>query len=81
MILDLLEIGEGERVVMVVPHPDDESPGAGGALLLHPDQVDVYVVSDGSLGDPSVDPEVMAARCRAEFGRAMAIVRLARKSD
>ena len=75
MILDLLKIEEGERIVVVAPHPDDESLGAGGVLLIHPGQADVYVVSDGSLGDPSVDPEAMTMQRRSEFERAMEIAR------
>lgn len=75
MILDLLTIGEDERVVVVAPHPDDESLGAGGMLLQNPGRADVYMVSDGSLGNPSIDPGAMAAMRRAEFERAMAIVR------
>ena len=74
MILDLLRIAEDERVVVVAPHPDDESLGAASVLLGHPGQTDVFMVSDGSLGNPAVDPEEMAARRKAEFERAMAIV-------
>ncbi len=38
------------RVVIVAPHPDDETLGAGGAALLHRqagDRVAVVVVTDG----------------------------------
>ena len=69
MILDLLRIAEDERVVVVAPHPDDESLGAASMLLGYPGQTDVFVVSDGSLGNPAVDPEEMAARRKAEFER------------
>ena len=75
MILDLLTIGEGERFVVVAPHPDDEVLGAGGVLLKHPGQADVFVVSDGSLGNPAVGSEEMAARRRAELERTMRLVR------
>ena len=74
MILDLLRIAKDERIAVVAPHPDDECLGAASVLLGHPDQADVFVVSDGSLGNPAVDPEEMAARRKAEFERAMAIV-------
>ena len=75
MILDLLRIAEDERVVVVAPHPDDESLGAASMLLGYPGQTDVFVVSDGSLGNPAVDPEEMATRRKAEFERAMAIAK------
>lgn len=73
MILDLLEIGKGERFVVVAPHPDDESLGAGGILLQYPGQADVFVVSDGGLCNPAVDPRTMADMRRVEFERAMEI--------
>ena len=75
MILDLLRIAEDERVVVVAPPPDDESLGASSVLLGHPGQADVFMVSDGGLGNPAVDPAEMAARRKAEFERAMAIAR------
>ncbi|HAM16442.1 MAG TPA: hypothetical protein DCP91_11440 [Eggerthellaceae bacterium] len=75
VILDLLTIEEDERFVVVAPHPDDESLGAGGVLLAHPDQADVFVVSNGGLADPAVPPAQMAATRRAEYGRAMALAR------
>ena len=71
MILDLLEIRKDDSVVVVAPHPDDESLGTAGVLLQYPEQVDVYVVSDGSLGNPSIDPSEMAATRKAELARAM----------
>ena len=73
MILDLLRIAEDERVVVVAPHPDDESLGVASVLLGHSDQADVFMVSDGSLGNPEVTPAEMAARRHDEFERAMAI--------
>ena len=75
MILDLLTIAENERFVVVAPHPDDECLGAGGVLLQHPGQADVFVVSDGGLADSAVAPEAMAAARRAELERAMDIAR------
>ena len=42
------------RVVVVAPHPDDETIGCGGVLALHRqqgDEVHVVVVTDGGAGD------------------------------
>ena len=75
MILDLLTIDVDDRIVVVAPHPDDESLGAGGVLLQHPGQADVFVVSDGGLGNPDIDSRTMVAMRRVEFERAMAIAR------
>ncbi len=64
------------RVLIVAPHPDDETIGAGGAAALHVragDEVTVVVVSDGrgsrALG---LGPVEMVARRRAEMAAAMA---------
>jgi len=42
------------RVLVVVPHPDDEALGCGGAMIQHSDQGDhvkVVFVTDGAAGD------------------------------
>lgn len=44
------------RVLVLVPHADDESLGCGGAIALHRrqgDHVKVVCVTDGAVGDPS----------------------------
>jgi LmbE family N-acetylglucosaminyl deacetylase/glycosyltransferase involved in cell wall biosynthesis len=44
----------GQRVLVLAPHPDDESLGCGGAIRLHcnhQDPVKVIFVTDGSQGD------------------------------
>jgi LmbE family N-acetylglucosaminyl deacetylase len=44
------------RVLVLAPHPDDESIGCGGVLALHARQGDpvlVAVLSDGARGDPA----------------------------
>jgi LmbE family N-acetylglucosaminyl deacetylase len=43
------------RVLVLAPHPDDETLGCGGAILLHRAQghaVKVVFVTDGAAGDP-----------------------------
>lgn len=43
------------RVLVLAPHPDDESIGCGGAIALHLDQgdpVSIAIATDGALGDP-----------------------------
>lgn len=45
------------RVLVLVPHPDDEALGCGGALIQHSDQGDrvkVVFVTDGGAGDALV---------------------------
>ena len=48
--MQILSIKETDRILIVAPHPDDECIGPGGILALYPDKCDVYVLTDGSLG-------------------------------
>ncbi|MEY4950071.1 MAG: hypothetical protein RL698_2282 [Pseudomonadota bacterium] len=46
---------EGGRVLVLAPHPDDETIGCGGAIALHlaqGDPVSIAIATDGALGDP-----------------------------
>lgn len=67
------------RVLVLVPHADDESLGCGGAIILHRrqgDRVKVVVVTDGAAGDALdyyVGQEYVALR-RTEARRAAAIL-------
>lgn len=43
------------RVLVLAPHPDDETIGCGGAIALHAaqgDPVTIAIATDGALGDP-----------------------------
>lgn len=42
-----INIKQGEKILVVAPHPDDESIGCGGLIGLYHDQVDVLLVTDG----------------------------------
>lgn len=42
-----LDIMENERILVVAPHPDDESIGCGGLLSLYRGHCDVLSVTDG----------------------------------
>lgn len=39
-----------DRILVLAPHPDDESIGCGGLLLKYRDQCDVVVLTDGRYG-------------------------------
>lgn len=42
-----INIKETDRILVVSPHPDDESIGCGGLLTLYGKQCDVIVITDG----------------------------------
>ena len=67
-----------DRVLVLVPHPDDESIGAGGLLALLAErgaEVELLLVTDGeaTLGSRWTPVET-GRRRRAEFERAVAII-------
>jgi LmbE family N-acetylglucosaminyl deacetylase len=69
------------RVLVVSPHPDDESIGPGATLVLHRrlgDRVDALWVTSGVHGDPAgrTDPERYVALRRAEAEAAAATLGL-----
>lgn len=65
----MLNIKETDRILVVAPHPDDESIGCGGLIASYGRQCDVLLVTDGynrKTGDPSI-----AGTREKEFIRAM----------
>lgn len=42
-----INIKEDDRILVVAPHPDDESIGCGGLLAVYGKQCDVIVITDG----------------------------------
>lgn len=42
-----INIKENEKILVVAPHPDDESIGCGGLLSIYGKQCDVVVITDG----------------------------------
>lgn len=45
-----MQIRDTDRILVVAPHPDDESIGCGGLLALYGQQCDVLLLTDGRLG-------------------------------
>ena len=62
-----LEIGSGDSILIVAPHPDDECIGAGGILTAYAGQTDVWVLSDGRYGSHDIDPEELVEIRKREF--------------
>jgi len=61
------------RILVLAPHPDDESIGCGGLLLKYPGQCDVVVLTDGRHGGLSGQDETETVSLRrSEFEKAVA---------
>jgi LmbE family N-acetylglucosaminyl deacetylase len=71
----------GWRVLVVAPHPDDESIGCGGAICLHHDRGDRVVVvflTSGERGLPETPPEQVRAIREVESEGAAEVLRVDR---
>ena len=72
----LLTFTGRDRVLLLAPHPDDETLAAGGTLALHHaagDQVCVVIVTDGSRSRAGgIDPATMRAARQLEATQALA---------
>ena len=70
-----LVISKQDRILIVAPHPDDETVGCGGLLALYGAQCDVLLLTDGRKGGPAdgsqTESETAELR-RREFDAAMA---------
>ena len=64
-----------DRIAVVAPHPDDECLGAAAALILAPDRTDIYVLTDGSHGNPEKSIEEEREIRRAQFDAEMEAVK------
>ena len=70
--MEKLLFSKSARILVLAPHPDDESIGCGGLLLKFPGQCDVVVLTDGRYGGLSGQSETDTITSRkAEFERAM----------
>ena len=65
--LPATDVGDATHVVVVAPHPDDESLGAGGLLASlagRSVRVDVVVVTDGAASHPDAPGDLADVRAR-----------------
>ena len=70
-----LRFNEDDRIAVIAPHPDDECLGVSAALLRVPEQVDIFVISDGSHGNPECSIEDEAHIRKEQFEAEMKIVK------
>lgn len=66
---------EEDSIAVIAPHPDDESLGTAGVLLLAPEKTDVFVLTDGSHGNPTRSKEEEAAIRKQQFEAVMEYVK------
>ena len=58
---------DNDRIAVIAPHPDDECLGTAAVLLLAPERTDIYVLTDGSHGNPEKSIEEEAEIRRKQF--------------
>ena len=66
---------KNDRIAVIAPHPDDECLGAAAALILAPDRTDIYVLTDGSHGNPEKSIREEARIRRMQFEAEMEAVK------
>lgn len=66
-----LKINKQEKILILTPHPDDESIGCGGFLLKYAAQCDVILLTDGAKGGGGWNDQKTRLVRKNEFQKAM----------
>lgn len=66
-----LKINKQDRILILTPHPDDESIGCGGLILRYAGQCDVILLTDGAKGNRDWSEEKTCKVRKKEFQKAM----------
>lgn len=74
--IEKIDIKKDEKILIISPHPDDESIGCSGVMLTYPDNVKVVCVTDGRYGDSSIEPQEMVSIREQEFKAAMEMAKV-----
>lgn len=72
-MLEQLQIKTDEKLLIIAPHPDDESIGAGGILQLYGTQCDVICLTDGRQGQGNIPPNQLKEIRAKEFEHVMGL--------
>lgn len=74
--MQVLNVKENDKLLIIAPHPDDECIGAGGVLALYADQCTVIVLSDGREGQGKFPPEMEKEMRKTEFASEMSFLNI-----
>ena len=72
--MEKLQISSDSRILIIAPHPDDETYGCGGILLTYRGQCDVLLLAYGETGNPNWTKDRTLRVRRLEFREAMKMV-------
>lgn len=71
--MENIQICKNDNILVVAPHPDDESIACGGLLCKYGGQCDVVLLTDGCLGNPQWSEENTREIRKKEFKKAMKV--------
>lgn len=70
--IDIKEVNIiNENILVLAPHPDDESIGCSGLMLKYPNKIKVVCLTDGRYGDSEISTQNMIRIREDEFKNAM----------
>ncbi len=69
--MEKLHFNSDSRILIIAPHPDDETYGCGGVMLQHRGQCDVVLLAYGETGNPGWTKDRTLRVRREEFRTAV----------
>lgn len=69
--MNYMYVTDNDKMLIIAPHPDDESIGCGGLISMYPKQCEILVMTDGGRGDINTSYYEMTQIRKTEFERAV----------